>query len=291
MLDTMNGFNVILLGAGGTGKTRSIGTLVDAGIETFYLGLENGIETLIGYWADRDKPIPPNLHWANVMSSSVSFTEQLQSAKAVNTLSFEGLTKMTDPNRSKYQQFQNILKLLSNFVDERTGENYGPVDKWGPDRALVVDGLTGINSSSMATVVGGRPTKSMADWGVAQNLIMNLLDNLTNTCPCHFVLCAHIEREVDQINGGVKLMPATLGKAIAGLIVPKFSDAILCERKGSEWTWNTASPLADLKTRNLPVSEKLPPDFKPIVEKWKKRKAAMDPEFAKALGAQNAQKT
>jgi len=286
MLDTMNGFNVILLGAGGTGKTHSLSTLVETGLEVFYLGLENGIETLIGCWADKGLPIPANLHWANVMSSSVSFGEQLQSAKAVNSMTFEGLTKMVDPNRGKYQQFQNILKLLSNFVDERTGTNYGPVDKWSFDKVLAIDGLTGINSSSMSTVVGGRPTKSMADWGVAQNLIMNLLDNLTNSCPCHFVLCAHVEREVDQINGGVKLMPATLGKAISGLIVPKFSDAILCERQGDNWHWNTSSPLADLKTRNLPVAAKLPPSFKPIYEKWRNRKEAMGP--VKAVETSNA---
>ena len=60
---SLPGFNVMLMGPAGSGKTHSIGTLVDAGIEVFYLALEPGLESLLGYWTDNDKPIPPNLHW------------------------------------------------------------------------------------------------------------------------------------------------------------------------------------------------------------------------------------
>ena len=42
------GVNVLLMGPAGTGKTHSLGTLVEAGIEVFYLGLESGLE-LAGY--------------------------------------------------------------------------------------------------------------------------------------------------------------------------------------------------------------------------------------------------
>jgi len=57
------GTNVLLMGPAGTGKTTAIGTLVDAGIETFYMGLEPGLESLLGYWTDKGKPVPANLHW------------------------------------------------------------------------------------------------------------------------------------------------------------------------------------------------------------------------------------
>lgn len=69
-------------------------------------------------------------------------------------------------------------------------------------------------------------------------------------------------------------MPSTLGKAIASLIPPKFSDVILTERKGTTWNWNTTSAMADLKTRNLPISETIKPDFGPLVAKWRNRKEA-----------------
>ncbi|MEI5617461.1 hypothetical protein WB403_51100, partial [Streptomyces brasiliscabiei] len=47
------GVNVLIEGPGGTGKTFSLGTLVDTGIETFYLGLDSGVESLFAYWTDR----------------------------------------------------------------------------------------------------------------------------------------------------------------------------------------------------------------------------------------------
>jgi DNA replication protein DnaC len=56
------GVNVLLMGPAGTGKTHSIGTLVDAGVEVFYLGLEPGLESLLGFWTDKGKEVPANLH-------------------------------------------------------------------------------------------------------------------------------------------------------------------------------------------------------------------------------------
>ena len=47
------GVNVMLMGPAGTGKTHSIGTLADAGLEVFYLGLESGLESLYGYYTDK----------------------------------------------------------------------------------------------------------------------------------------------------------------------------------------------------------------------------------------------
>ena len=60
------GVNVLLMGPSGTGKTHSIGTLVDLGIDVFYLALEAGMESLLGYWTDRGKEVPANLHWHKV---------------------------------------------------------------------------------------------------------------------------------------------------------------------------------------------------------------------------------
>ena len=48
---SLPGFNCMLMGPAGSGKTHAIGTLVDAGVEVFYLALEPGLESLLGYWA------------------------------------------------------------------------------------------------------------------------------------------------------------------------------------------------------------------------------------------------
>jgi len=265
---TLPGFNALLMGPSGTGKTHSIGTLVDTGIETFYLALESGMESLLGYWTDRGLPIPANLHWHKVAAPTADFTQLIANAKNINMLNLDALAKMSDPNKSKHNQFISLLEALNNFPDDRTNTKFGPVNQWDQTRVLVVDGMTGLAQCAMALVVGGKAVRNQSDWGIAQDQVEKLTRMLCDNCPCHFVLLSHVERETDTILGGVKLMVSTLGKALAPKFPAMFSDVILCERSADKWTWNTASAMADVKTRNLPIKSDLPPTFKPILDKW-----------------------
>lgn len=265
---TLPGVNILLMGPSGTGKTYSIGTLVDLGVEVFYLALESGMESLLGYWTDNGKEVPSNLHWHKVSAPTASFTELIANAKNINMLNLDSLAKMPDPNRSKHNQFISLLEALNNFPDDRTGEKYGPVNSWDQSRVLVVDGATGISQCAMALVVGGKAVRSKSDWGIAQDQVEKLVRMLCDNCACHFTLLAHVERETDEILGGVKLMVSTLGKALAPKLPAMFSDVILAERTGDKWAWNTASAMADIKTRNLPIKSDNPPSFKAIFEKW-----------------------
>ena len=268
---TLGGFNVLLMGEAGTGKTYSIGTLVDTGLPVSYVAMESGIESLLGYWADRGKPIPPNLSWHILEPPAASIDQLIENAEKVNSYSFEALTKMSDPSRNKYNQFISLLKVLNGFVDQRTGESLGAVNKWDSGRCLVIDPLTGINRAAMDLVIGGKPVKSMADWGVAQDQVEKILRMLTDGCKCHFVLIAHIERETDQILGGTKITVSTLGKALAPKIPPMFSDVILAWRESKEFWWSTANSSVALKTRNLEIADKIKPNFGLIFDKWSKR--------------------
>lgn len=265
------GVNVLIEGPTGTGKTHSIGTLADTGIETFCLFTEAGLETLLGYWSDRGKEIPPNVHWHVLERPQGSFEVLARSAENINTVAQETLHKMQDPNRSKYNQFVGLLKALADFPDDRTGKKFGAVDSWGPDKCLVLDSLTGINPIALSLVVGGKPVKSQADWGIAQDQVEKLLRQLTDGCRCHFVLLAHVERETDQVFGGVKITVSTLGRALAPKIPPMFSDVVLAQREGTKFTWSTANSQADLKARNLAIADGLPQDFNIIINKWKSR--------------------
>ncbi len=271
------GLNVLLMGPAGTGKTHAIGTLVDAGVEVFYIALEPGLESLLGYWVDRGLKVPDNLHWHIVKAPDASFTELLDTATKINTMSLEMLSKIQDTNRSKYNQFRSLYEVLNNFTDQRTGQAFGAVDKFDTDRAVVIDGLTGVNNASMLSVIGGKPVRSMPDWGLAQQQVETLLGKLCNNTRAHFILLAHVEREKDEVLGGIKLMVSTLGQKLAPKIPAMFSDVILCVREGAKWKWDTANPMADLKTRNLAVSQDLLPSFKPIIEKWRARDAAIRP--------------
>lgn len=269
------GVNVLIEGATGTGKTHALGTAAEAvgeaGGEFFALFTESGLETLLGFWTDRKLPVPPYVHWHVLARPQGSFTTLAESAGLINTLAQESLHKLQDPKRTQHNQFVSLLKALASFEDHRTGANFGAVDSWGPNRVLAMDSLTGINPIALSLVVGGKPVKSQADWGIAQDQIEKLIRQLTDGCKCHFLLTAHVEREVDQVFGGIKITVSTLGRALAPKIPPMFSDVILSQREGTKFLWSTANTQADLKARNLPIADGLAPNFAPIFEKWRSR--------------------
>ena len=270
---TLPGVNVMLMGPSGTGKTYAIGTLVDAGIEVFYFAYEAGAETLLGYFTDRGLPIPDNLHICTVRAPSASFLEMADAVRYVNALSFEGLLKQVDPAKSKYNQLEQFLRNFNNVVDD-TGKAWGDVQTWDSSRALVIDGLTGLCDSAMKACIGGKFARDQKDWGLAQNIVEGILRKITSESRFHFVLISHVERETDPNGGGLKLMASALGRALAPKLPAMFSDVILVKRIGRDFWWDTEDPAADLKTRNLPISGKIPPTFAAIIEKWKSRSGA-----------------
>jgi len=274
IISLLPGVNVLLEGPTGTGKTYALGTIADAGVELFLLFTESGMETTLGYWTDRGLEVPGNVHWHVLGRAADSFATMAQTAFTINTLAQEALHKMQDVNRAKHNQFVGLLKALSDFPDDRTGQRFSSVDSWGPDRCLAMDSLTGINPIALSLVVGGKPVKSQSDWGISMDQIEKLIRQLTDGCKCHFVLTSHVEREVDQVLGGVKLTVSTLGAKLAPKIPPMFSDVILSSREGTKFFWSTANPQADLKARNLPIADHIAPDFKPILQKWLSRGGA-----------------
>lgn len=276
----LSGVNVLIEGPTGTGKTHGVGTLVDTGVEVFFLALESGIESLLGYYTDRGLPVPPNLHW-HVLKLSTgkggAFTQLMEAADKIGAQTQDSLYKMQDFNRAANNPFLQVLQQLANFQDQRTGQSFGDVSTWGPNRALVMDGLTGLGSFAMAMVIGTKPLRSQTDWGIAQGVVEKCLRSLCDQCKCHFVLIAHVERETDLVFGGVKITVQTLGRALPPLIPPMFSDVILAVREGTKWSWSTAHAMADLKTRNLAVADGIQPSFRLIIDKWMSRGGKLSP--------------
>lgn len=277
-MTTLVGPKVLLIGASGSGKSFSVGTLVDWASRNKstvrVLFTENSVEALLGYWADKGGKVPDALQYHVVTTPSIPFKSLLSAAKDVGRLSYEMITKLTDPNRSENNPYEKILLALADFKDDRTGASLGNIGDWGTDTVLVVDSLSELANACMKMVVGNKPTASQGDYGVAQNNLMNLLRFLTQSLRCTVVMTAHIQRQQDEITGGVKLMTKAIGKAMGDDIPQLFSEVIGAVREGTNWYWDTAHPSLDTKTRYLPIASKQKPDFATIMDKWVKRSAA-----------------
>jgi len=261
---TVPGFKTLLVGAVGTGKTHSLRTLVDAGLEVFAIFTEPGMEVVADIPSDK-------LHWRYLSPSTVSWDAMLDSAKKLNTMSFKSLTELPHINRGEHSEFMTLVSALANYTDDRTGEAYGPVDDFGTDKVLWIDSLSGINIMAMNLLAGSKPVKAPGDWGCAMDNLERLVQKLTTDLRCHVVLTAHLERETDELTGGSTLMVSTLGKKLAPKIPRFFSDVIHVKRTDKAFTWSTITANTDLKARNVAWADNLPPSFGPLVENWKKR--------------------
>lgn len=261
---TIPGTNVLLYGPPGSGKTHSVRTLVEAGLEVFCIFTEPGMEVL----GDTDAA---HLHWHYVAPSQPSWDALIDNATKVNSFDAGALQKMAGMNKREYAQFIDVLKVCNNFTCQRCGKEFGPIDKFDTDRAVVFDSLSGLNIMLLDLAVGGKPIRTQPDWGVAIDTEEKFLNRLTLGMRSHFVLIAHVDRQTDQVLGGVKLLPSALGQKLPPLVGRFFSDIIFTSVEGDKFVWSTSYANIDPKTRNLPIAKSLPPTFVPIIENWKKQ--------------------
>lgn len=267
------GFNALLMGDSGSGKTTTLRSLVaDCGLELFCIFTEPSMETLAPHidgipWPDID---PKKVHWAYVPPSTNSLETMLDQARNLTRMSWEMISKQTnDPNKSKYTSYVKLLETLFNFVDAQTGEEFGPVDSWDQSRVLVIDSLSGLNSHCMQFITGQSVARTMPQWGAAMSTEMNLINKLCYDTKCHFILTAHLDKEVDQVNGGQVVTAHALGKANTPELPKNFSDVILQRRDGTKFQWSTMADRTVVAPRNLPLSDKLDAGFKQLYETWR----------------------
>lgn len=249
--------NVLLLGPPGTGKTSSLRTVLDHRQNLFVLATEPGIETILG-----DLPAD-RVHWHYIPPAAPDWETMIKSARTINSLNIDQLIKTGGGgSKAEYRQFIEVLECLSNFTCDRTGESFGAVDEFPPEAVFAVDSLSGLSIMAMDLVAGNAPIKSLPMWGVAMDNLERLITKLTCDTKCSFVLTAHMDREVDELTGGTKLMASTLGRKLAPKIPRFFDEVVWCTRNdGKRFAWSTTESAADLKTRRLPISDELKPDF------------------------------
>jgi hypothetical protein len=256
------------MGDTGTGKTYSIRTLLEANITPFIIFTEPGMETL--------GDVLDQCHWRYIPAKTAGWSEMAEMFKKVNTLNFDLLSKTVDTNKKEYTGFLDVIAQCNNFIDQE-GEEFGDVAEFGTDRVLVIDSLSALNDMAMQLVVGGKVTRQLQDWMVAQNTLEMLINKLVSDLRCWFLLTAHLEREKNEITGGLEVMVSTLGRKLAPRLPKYFSDVIEAKREGKDFFWSTDGMGVATKARNVPIEKKLQPTFTSLVSAWKERGGIINP--------------
>jgi hypothetical protein len=260
--------SVLLQGASGSGKTSSLPTYIQSGVELFVIGTEPSfVDSLI----DRCRVLNldmKKLHWMTVLPATEGWDALEEMARVIGTLDFEGVSKLKGVGKDKTRVPANkLLKALQDFRDENTGASYGSFTEWDHTRALAMDSLSGLSTIAWYLTVGNKPTGAPGEWNIAMNFIEALLMKINSDRKCHFCLTAHIEKEMDEITGAQRVMTSTLGRKLAPKIPRFFSEVVYAQRKNEDpkFRWSTIDNMADLKNRVLPIGDKLYPSFQPIV--------------------------
>lgn len=274
-INSLAGPKIITEGPTGTGKTFALGTLVDwaqkNGARVHVLFTENGLESLLGYWRDRNLPVPECLAWHVVPVAAMDLTALIRAAKDAGSMNYEGLTKQIDPDRARNNPWEKFLTILTDVPDDRTKKNFGNIGTWGTDQILVVDSMSEAANLCFKMQVGKKPVASQPDYQVAQQNFLNWLRWMTQSLRCTFVITAHVQRQTNELTGITQIMTKVIGRALSDEVPQLFSEVIYTRREGTTWVWDTAATNVDTKTRYLPISQKLDPNYAQIMSKWLER--------------------
>lgn len=271
--------STLLIGPAGTGKTTSLTTLLSEGLKLRMLATEPTAPNRVLEEARKRNIDTSAFDWQFVSPSPPSWDALTQSAQIVNTMSLKDIADMrTGIAKSDGKQWITMLQSMAAFRSDRTGAVLGDVTEWGPDIAYVIDGFTGLSTMSRNLTVGLKPNPAPGEWGVMQSNILNVMQKLCADCRCFFILIAHVERETNELTGMSNITVSTLGAKLAPKIPPLFTNVIYAQRQHDKFTWSTATTGVDTKSGDLPLSDSLPPSFKPIVDSFRARlKAAAQP--------------
>lgn len=267
------GFNTLLLGAPGSGKTTALAQLARLGMEVFVIFTEaNGQTNLLK--ACRELKLTSEemkrIHFKYIRATPEAFGTLSEAAKKVQTAAEFG--KLEGGSRSKYGQLVEVMKQCQTFVDQN-GVDFGAVDTWPAHYVLALDSLSGLNDMCMGITIGGKPCATQQDWLVAMKQEMDMVKACINS-RCSFVMTGHLAQEKDEVSGRMIITPMALGQKNGPALTPLFGDIVLCEKNGTAFTWATTSPkIESLKHSFLPLKDKMAPDFKPLVETWLKEYA------------------
>lgn len=219
------------------------------------LSLEPGFEDTM-----HDCTCEMGLHHHYIPPLDSDWDSLVKLAESVNRAG--DVTKVIDPNKRDYTQFLDTYSSLQRFVCDRCGQDFGDVNKLDASFAVALDGLTGLSRNAMNFTTGLKPHKSWPEYDAAGQQVENLLRKCVSI-KASFILIAHVDRELDPVEGRTKLTMHTIGNKLAPRLTKDlFSEIVFTRRddRGRFW-WSTVEANMDLKARRLPFSDQIEPRF------------------------------
>lgn len=224
---------VLVVGEQGSGKSTLLAALVrDLGQELFVLDYDDGLDNL-------RSTLPSELH------HKVHFETLRDSI----TWSGDGIPMV----KGKPTAFIRTTALLRSWKDSETGEDFGPVETWGPERTLVIDsgtfmGKAAMNYTKWINKRNGKQTV-LKDWGNAMDREMSVLEMLTGDgVKCNVVIIYHLKHlRVSKYEGEraeeredkekeeiltYEMFPSALGQTAPKNLGAMFNVVVQAKRKG-----------------------------------------------------------
>jgi hypothetical protein len=255
------GIKSIIIGPPGTGKTYALRTLE---------ALQDHVQSLAIFTdPNYSSGLFPSMEYTYIRPTVGSIDDLKFVADKTHTLPMDTLQKI-DIGRAKYTSFMDVLNQLADY-HPMSGKPFGNFAKWGTDKCLIMDNLTGLSRMARGWTAGGKPNPTQPEWGSMMYLLEQLLTLLATGTWAHVILIAHIEQERDEISGAMKNMMATLGRKLAPKIPTDFNDVILARKEGDKFFWDTMNTNTDIKSMHLPFKDNLPPTFVSLFDSWQKR--------------------
>ena len=202
---------LLYLGNSKTGKTGSLVSLVEAGYKLFILDFDMGLNYLAAALKAKD----PNL-LKNVVFGSFRDKTKLSSTRDVII-------------SGRAKAFDEAMKALDEGID-----GSGPAKDLGPEWIVVIDSLWSAGRVAFFEHQKMQPSKDpRQNYGGAQQMLMAMLQNLTdNDFNTNVIVITHIAL-VEFMNGEVAGQPAAIGKAICAEIPKLFNRMIVADLKGA----------------------------------------------------------
>ena len=266
--------STLLMGGVGTGKTYSLTTYMEAGLKLVALILEpGGEEAILNGIQDKGLDIN-NFYYRYIPFGSTSWEMFKDLSWKVQKFDYESLAKLKSGiGKAEFSQMNNLFEVLSDFTCQRSGTHLGPLDLLDDTYAVSLDSITGLNQMCIDLAVGAKPSPHPGEWGTAMGIEERLLNKLNSDLNCFFCGIAHLDRQFVEVEGKNMYVPGMLGSKLAPRVPRMFRDVIVTKRDAGNFLWASEYPGADTKATNLPWSDKLPPSFVPLVERYHARKA------------------